>query len=97
MRNLHSLVLSAAWVFASVAILGMPTPVAAQERSYEGLFGGSSINTTRPKSLDLTTSFAGGYERHNEAAESRRTSSFEQTGGYELFTADLGFSRRTNP
>src|SRR4029434_6455833 len=95
MRNFHSLVLSAAWAFAGIALIAMPQSVAAQDRSYDGLFGGSAINANRPKSLDLSTSFAGGYERNNAAAEARRTSSFEQTGGYELVTADLGFSRRT--
>ena len=96
MRNFHRFVFPAAWAIAMFAIASSPSPAAAQGRDYEGVFGGSSVQTGRPKSLDLSVLVAGGYERNNEEAEARRASSFEQTGAYEMFAGALAFSRRTS-
>jgi hypothetical protein len=97
MRNFHSFVFPAAWVMAALALLWTASPAVGQDRAYEGIFGGSSANSGRPRSLDLSVLVAGGYERNNEEAEARRASSFEQTGGYEMFAGALAFSRRTSP
>ena len=72
MRNFHSFVFPAAWVMAALAVLGTASPAIGQGRAYEGIFGGSSANSGRPRSLDLSVLGAGGYERNNEEAEARR-------------------------
>ena len=96
MRYFHRFVLSAAWGIAALMLFGIPGSAAAQGRDYEAVFGGSSITSGRPKSLDLSVLVAGGYQRNNEEAEARRVSTFEQSGGYEMFAGELAYARRTD-